>query len=821
MIFRLLGQLVCRFWPLILLGWGALLLSSWLAAPSGEEFAQDKEFSFLPENAPSRRAAQVYATAFPDEQSASNIVLVLHRAASDAAQRERDLAFIENVLEPGLRQIAAAEGGLAGRAAPSDEPLFVDEEAPAAPAQQRSVISRIRTPNAPGTGALLISPDGRALLVVLELTTDHGSSRNWLTIAKVEALIRDHEREGKMPPGLEVEVTGSAVIGRDRTQAQHQGARATERLTLVLVVVLLLLIYRAPLPALIPLASVYLAVEISLSILALLARAGFLTLFQGIQIYITVLAYGAGVDYCLFLTARYKEELEHGSNPADALAKAVAGVGAPLVASAATVICGIAMMMFAEFGKFREAGFAIPLSLVLVLLATLTFSPALLRAAGRWAFWPGQPGSHGRHAPQDTAVRASIPDSSSATPAAGRLQGVWSRVASLLVQRPALIWLATVGLMAPFAAFALLMYNRLSYDLIGDLPASAPSAVGTRALQEHFPAGMVGPVTVLLVHPRVDFASSEGRDIVQQLTERLRERKEELGVADLRTLTSPVGIGRSASETPAGYEVSEETRREAARRLALERYTTAVGGRARIGTRLDVVLTHGPFAPESVASLDRLEQGVIESFPVDLQHDAQVHVIGTTASVRDLGAVMRRDRVRIELLVLAAVFLILILLLRRLAIPVYLLLSVLFSYYATLGVAYLVFSLLDPEFTGIDWKVAIFLFTILIAVGEDYNIFLLTRVREEQEKKGPIRGITEALIRTGPIISSCGIIMAGTFASLLAGSLSEMKQLGFALAFGVLLDTFVVRPLLVPAFLILQLGRGARNRLRTDSLSPS
>jgi putative drug exporter of the RND superfamily len=170
--------------------------------------------------------------------------------------------------------------------------------------------------------------------------------------------------------------------------------------------------------------------------------------------------------------------------------------------------------------------------------------------------------------------------------------------------------------------------------------------------------------------------------------------------------------------------------------------------------------------------------------------------------------VMQQDRARIELWVLASVFVVLVLLLRQLVVPVYLLLSVLFSYYATLGVSFVLFWLLDPHgFTGIDWKVAIFLFTILIAVGEDYNIFLMTRIREEQQRFGPLRGITEALDRTGPIISSCGIIMAGTFASLLAGSLTEMKQLGFALAFGVLLDTFIVRPILVPAFLILLRSR--------------
>ena len=162
------------------------------------------------------------------------------------------------------------------------------------------------------------------------------------------------------------------------------------------------------------------------------------------------------------------------------------------------------------------------------------------------------------------------------------------------------------------------------------------------------------------------------------------------------------------------------------------------------------------------------------------------------------------DQVKIDLLVLAAVFLILVILLRKPAISLYLIVSVFFSYFVTLGVTFSFYYLRDPEnFGGLDWKVPMFLFTILMAIGEDYNIFLMTRIEEEQKQHGPIEGIRIAMLRTGTIISSCGIIMAGTFSSLLFGTLVGMQQLGFALAFGVLLDTFVVRPLLVPAYLIL------------------
>jgi RND superfamily putative drug exporter len=789
-MFALLGQLVRKAWPVLLLVWIGLLLAGRFAAPSWDEVAQDREFAFLPATAPSRQADDMLRQAFPDDRMGSSIVLVLWRASSQPGQQAGDLKFIEETLEPRLRQMAEAEGGLASEPAPSQEPLFGEEApAPAAPPPHRSIIARIRTPNAPGSGRLLISPDGQALLVVLELTTEFLARTNWPTIQRVEELTRQLEAEGQMPPGLHIALTGSAVIGRDHSRAEYQSARATGRLTILLVIVLLIVIYRAPLLAIIPLATVYVAVELARALLAWQAGAGHLTLFQGLQIYITILAYGAGVDYCLFLTARYKEELDQGREPAQAVADSVAAVGAALVASAATVMCGIGMMLFAQFGKFREAGLAIPLSILLVLAATLTFSPALLRLAGRWAFWPHRlraPGRHGEFL------------------GTARLEQVWDRVGQLLLRRAGTVWLITVGLMAPFALLAGFLYNHLAYDLIGELPRDATSVAGTQVLREHFPPGVMGPITVLWVQPQLDFSSPAGRAAIERLTGALSEQRTELGLQDVRSLTAPLGLAHPGEEPLAGSDLPAEVRREAAQRGTLRHYVSDLGERARIGTRLELILAHSPFAHQSVVDLDRIEQAVRDALPTELQPDTQLYFAGTTASVRDLAAVMRADRSRIELLVLGSVLVILILILRRLLVPVYLLLSVLFSYYTTLGVTFLVFWLLDPAgFAGIDWKVAIFLFTILIAVGEDYNIFLTSRIDEEQRRRGALAGITHALSRTGPIISSCGIIMAGTFATLMAGSLTALVQLGFALAFGVLLDTFVVRPVLVPAFLIL------------------
>jgi RND superfamily putative drug exporter len=150
------------------------------------------------------------------------------------------------------------------------------------------------------------------------------------------------------------------------------------------------------------------------------------------------------------------------------------------------------------------------------------------------------------------------------------------------------------------------------------------------------------------------------------------------------------------------------------------------------------------------------------------------------------------------------VFVILVMLLRQPLVCLFLVVSMLLGYATTYGTTLFVFWALDPAgFPGLDWKLPMLLFTILVAVGEDYNIFLMSRVTEEQARHGPIQGIVVAMSRTGGIISSCGVIMAGTFSALMFGSLVSMRQLGFALSFGVLLDTFVIRPILVPAFLVL------------------
>jgi uncharacterized membrane protein YdfJ with MMPL/SSD domain len=214
--------------------------------------------------------------------------------------------------------------------------------------------------------------------------------------------------------------------------------------------------------------------------------------------------------------------------------------------------------------------------------------------------------------------------------------------------------------------------------------------------------------------------------------------------------------------------------------------------------RLQVVLDAGPYSPEAIEATRAMRQALDTA-----GFDAVVE--GDSAVLLDLQEASNRDMTRAMIYVLGGVFFVLVLLLRALVSPIYLILTILLSYGATLGVVRLLFvDLLGAA--GIVWWVPMFMFVMLVALGMDYNIFLIGRVKEEVTVHGTRAGTRLALARTGGIITSAGIIMAGTFASMLSASLLGLLQIGFAVAFGVLLDTFVVRTTLVPAITVL-LGR--------------
>ena len=237
-------------------------------------------------------------------------------------------------------------------------------------------------------------------------------------------------------------------------------------------------------------------------------------------------------------------------------------------------------------------------------------------------------------------------------------------------------------------------------------------------------------------------------------------------------------------------------------------------------TRLFVGLSESPFAPEALEAVDRIREIAALSLNGSPLEDATVAPTGATAFFSDLDEAADEDFGLIVVAVVIGVFLVLVLLLRAIVAPVYMVVTVLLSFGAALGLATIWFQGVLGH-GGLAWWIPPFLYVLLVALGADYNIYLMSRVREEAEHRTTREAVAEATRSTGGVITSAGLILAGTFAALMWADMRSLAQMGFATTVGILLDTFVVRTLLVPAIATM-LGRhnwwpSARSRDLADA----
>jgi RND superfamily putative drug exporter len=809
-MYAFLGRFVARHWLGMILFWIALAVTLQLIAPQWDDVTKDGDLAYLPAEMTSVRAEELISNAFPDDNGKSQIVLVLER--SEGLLSANDLEFAEQLAnrfdliapeDPKARQVPKAERG-PSTLGPKIEGLPIVD---------------IWTPKSDVVGSKLVSRSsqgdpGQAALVVLSLTNEFMATGNIFVLEKINraldearvALAAQHATEvaearqnnQPEPTPLQLGISGSAAIGGDMLTSARDSIQNTEIATVLLVLGILLVVYRAPVLVLIPLLTIGVAISVSISLVALLTQLhevpGFgwvdFKVFTTSKIFVVVILFGSGTDFCLFLISRYKEELERGLDNARGVADSLTHVGDALVGSALTTILGLAMMFFADFGKYRHSGPAIALCLAVTLIACLTLSPALLRAFGKTVFWPFGVSGAALRGKSGTVRKLTL------------YERFWDWSSRVIVARPGLILLGSVLLMSPLAWHGWTSRHDLSYDLLRDMDDSRPSVQGTKLICKHFLAGETGPLTILVRRDGGEFndVESKGRSEIARLTKELYSVQGSdgtVGIASVRSIAEPLG------DTPGVMSVRKMVMIKNPNTLAY--FLAQEPGYKGNVARLDVVLSFDPFSNEAADLLSQVERFLLakskdrESF----WSGAEFDFIGTTSGIRDLRAVTQSDQTLIQRLVVIAVFCVLLVILRRPLLCSYLIVSVLFSYLVTIGATHLLFSWLYQPFPGLDFKVPIFLFVILIAVGEDYNIYLATRVFEEQRRWGLMEGLRIAVAKTGGIITSCGVIMAGTFVSMMTGSLKGMLELGFALSTGVLLDTFVVRPVLVPAFLAL------------------
>ena len=561
------------------------------------------------------------------------------------------------------------------------------------------------------------STDGKAIETIVPINL--GAS-GWNAAAPAANSLRAIAESGA--DGLTVHIAGPLGTAADSSNA-FKGIDGTLLFSaLAVVIVILLLTYRSPVLWLLPVISAGVALITAEAVIYLLAAHAGLTVNAQSAGILDVLVFGAGTDYALLITARYREELRRHEDRHVAMAVALRRAGPAVVASGGTVILSLLTLSLAELNSTKSMGPVLAIGVAVALLAMMTLLPALLVITGRWVFWPVKP-AYGSAEPTT--------------------RGFWARVGRRIAVRPRVVWIGTVVVLGAMAA-GLAGLHASGLTNAQSFRGHPDSVTGQTVLDAHFPGGAGQPVEVF---------GNPGSG--PQLATALRS------VSGLTGVTQPV--------TLAGHAYLEAT------------------------------LTSAPDSQAAYATIDRA-RAAVHAVP-----GADALVGGNTAVNLDVQRAAAHDRNLIIPVILAVVFVILMLLLRALVAPVMLIATVVLSFASALGVSALFFDHVF-NFGGADTSFPLFVFVFLVALGIDYNIFLMTRVREEAQRHGPRTGALTGLAATGGVITSAGCVLAGTFAVLGTLPVTFLTELGFAVAFGVLLDTIVVRSVLVTA-LNLDLGR--------------
>jgi len=591
----------------------------------------------------------------------------------------------------------------------------------------------------PGVGAAsppLPSEDGRAARIVVPVDA---SSPVAETVGELRSTLRD-----RVPEGMRAYVTGPAGFTGDLVDA-FGGIDGLLLLVAVLaVLVILVIVYRSPLLPIIVLATSGFALCAALLTVWWIARAGVLPLSGQTQGILFILVIGAATDYSLLYIARYREALRAHERRWDATLAALRGSVEPILAAGGTVVVGLLLLLLSELRSNRALGPIAAIGIVFAVLAALTLLPSLLLLVGRAAFWPRRP----RHAPE----------AADADPMPQR--GLWARIPRFVARRHRPVWI--VGAVVLLAACAGILQLRADGVPSSDLVLGESEAhTGQQLLGEHFPGGSGSPVHVVVDEDRL------------------------LPVADaMRSQDGIVGVDVASAGSPSGSApVTSEGVQPLVPGSPTPSPTVSDGQVLLEATLAD--------APDSAAA-----EQTVRTLRAELGED--VLVGGATATAVDSDDASIRDRTLIIPLVLLVILAILMILLRAVVAPLVLVATVVLSFGATMGVSALVFDHV-LRLPGADPAVPLFGFVFLVALGIDYNIFLMTRVREEALRFGARTGMSRGLAITGGVITSAGIVLAATFAALAVIPVLFLLQLAFIVAFGVLLDTIVVRTLLVPA----------------------
>ncbi|MGX1857217.1 MMPL family transporter [Dietzia sp. NPDC055340] len=592
------------------------------------------------------------------------------------------------------------------------------------------------------------SEDGAAALMLVPVDSEilSGSEGNEL-VADMRAAVSDG-----LDDGVSAQLTGGPAFAAD-TAAAFEGADfRLLAATALVVAVLLIITYRSPVLWLVPLIIIGVADRVASLVVAALGEVVGVTVDGSTSGIVSVLVFGAGTNYALLLVSRYREELRKNEDRRGALRAAYRGAVPAILASNITVVLALLTLLLATLPNYRSLGISAAVGLIIAVIFALIALPAALAVCGRGLFWPFIP-RPATPAPTGSAVGSATRGEheqhgkhelhTSTTPAGFDDEvppGIWGRIASRVVRRPVTVLVSCVLLLVVLACG--LLGTRVGLSQTEQFRTASESAAGLETAAEHYPAGVTDPVTI------VTRTGTEGQvlEAVQDVT----------GVV---------------SATPSGE--------------------SGTGW-----SRVNVVLDAAPATERSEESVLGLRDAV------DTVPGSEALVGGSVAKAVDTSEGNVRDFTLIAPLILLVVFVVLMLVLRSLIAPLLVMAATVLSSVAALGLGTFVTTQI-LGFPGLDVSVPLYSFLFLVALGVDYSIFLTIRAREEAATHATREAMVRAVALTGGVITSAGIVLASVFVVLGVLPLIVLTQVGVIVALGVLLDTFVVRTLVVPALFTL------------------
>jgi RND superfamily putative drug exporter len=590
-------------------------------------------------------------------------------------------------------------------------------------------------------------------------------------------------------------VTGDAAASLDSSESAQEDIERIDPVTIVALVILVSLFFLSVVTVIAPLASIFMALLVAQGVIYLIGTF-FIKVPQDVFTFLFVVLLGVGMDYAVFLIARYREERLEGEGREAAVRTSVTWAGESITTSGIAVIIAFGVLTIGSFGLVRAMGYAVGIGVAMALLVSLTLIPALLMLAGNRIFWPTS-GKRFERLRERRSGRRARGD-----------HNYFRKAATFSVKHAKAVLLIAVLISIPTTYISLT--GSTTFDFIGGLPETE-SVMGLQAMKEGFGAGQLGPTLIVVEFADPIMGAGGLTPEAQGSLELLSQEVADLGnVKEVAGPTRPRGSPIDATNLSA-LDPTEQME-----------VLGAVGEDQRTAL-LTVIFVDEPFTTASLETVDGIRSVVDELQKTDPTLSRTTILVGCqSALTKDFSTKMDEEFLTMRIIVVVAIFIVLLLVLGSYLLPLAAILtiglSITWAYAATL--------LFFNQVLGAEvlFVVPLILFILLMGIGMDYNIFILTRIREEAEKgKGPGPAAIEAVDRTGGIITALAMILAAALGSLMLSSNRLLQGFGFAIALAVLLDAMVVRTYLVPAIIGL-LGKwawwGPRALRRVDVEEP-